>query len=455
MGRYPRKILAIFRFIDDGVTAQDRQRIIRGTIYSFLIQGVSILLVFVSNLWMVKSSSPEAYGLYVHVFNWVSVLSVIVLSGRDDLVLALIPKYIEGAYHSRLIRLVKVSNRWVFFTAIGICGLFLGTISILSLKTLSGHEQIFLIASASVYFTACLGLNQMILQALNHIRLSQLVERIAKPLLLITLIGLFRLFVFSFNERLLIILSSIVLGICCLIVLYLVNGKLKNYRSFKVNEQAEGRFSGKVFYFFSINLLYLLSTKITMLVLPYFTPQKDIGIFNISYRFADLLIFPFFLMHSVLPQLFARHSPAEAAYTQSLFSESNKLMSLIGIPLLLVNVFAGKFFLQWFGGDFTAGYTALVYISVAQFLFSFFGPANTILMMQDNEKYSASCLLLYVIVLLISSLLLIPAWGITGGALAILISSFLYNVLLVIVTYRLSGILSPFLTFLVRPFRRS
>ena len=440
----------IARFIDKGVTDADRQRIIRGTLYSFLIQGVSVLLVFASNWWVIRSSSPDAYGLFVHVFNWVSILSVFVLGGRDDLVLAQIPKYLAGDHHSRLVRLVRSANGWIFLAALIVCGAFLCIISFLPLKTLSENRPFFLIASASVYFTACLSLNQLILQALNYIRLSQLVEKIVKPLLLIALTGLFRCFFTVFDSRLLILLSTAVLGICCCIIFPLTSRKIRDYRQPKGDAQPESGLSGKTFYFFSISLLYLLSTRITMLILPYFAPQKDIGIFNICYRFADLLIFPFFLMHTVLPQLFARHSVTEKSYTQSLFNESNKLMFLLCIPLLLLNIVAGKLLLHLFGKDFTVGYTALIYISSAQFLFSFFGPANTILMMQDQEKYSAGCLLFYVVALVITSILFIPAGGITGGALAILISSFLYNLLLALVTYRLSGICSPFFSFLIK-----
>jgi O-antigen/teichoic acid export membrane protein len=187
-----------------------------------------------------------------------------------------------------------------------------------------------------------------------------------------------------------------------------------------------------------------------MLILPVYLPAKDIGIFNISYRFADLLIFPFFLMHTVLPQLFARHTATGRAYTQSLFSESNKLMTLLSIPLLLVNLAAGPFFLRLFGPEFAVGYPAMIYISLAQFLFSVFGPANTILMMQDRERYSAGCLLLYVLLLVGMSRWLIPAGGITGGALAILISSVVYNIVLAVVVYRVCGVRSPFFSWLGR-----
>jgi O-antigen/teichoic acid export membrane protein len=443
--------LNIGSIIDAGVAAPDRQRILRGTFHSFLIQGISVALVFVSNLWMVRSSSPDAYGLYVQVFNWVSILSVIALGGRDDLVLAQLPRYTE-LQHSRLLGLIRAVNRWIFGAALVVGGVFLTLIFLVRIETLSGHQNLFRFGMVAVYLTACLSLNQVVLQALNHIRLSQIVEKIVKPLLLIGGIALLRLFSIPFDTRALVILSCVVLGICCGGSIWLVFRNLPLTPPAALSAEpsaAAEQLSGKTFYFFSISLFNLLSTKITMLILPVFAPQAAVGIFNIGYRFADLLVFPFFLMHTVLPQLFARHAVTGRAYTQSLFSESNKLMTLLSLPLLLFNLLAGKFFLHLFGPAFGTGYWAMIYISLAQFLFSFFGPANTILMMQDREKYSAICLLLFVLVLLATSWWLIPHGGIAGGALAILISSAVYNILLAVVTYRLFGVCSPFFAWLV------
>lgn len=443
----------IARYLGSGLTDADRGKIIRGTAYSFLIQGVSIGLVFLSGIWIVRSSDPTAYGRYVHVFNWVSILSVIVMGGRDDLVLAQLPKYIGNRQGWKVQRLISAANKFILIAAFGVIALFLAVIYIFPIKTLSEHRPLFMLASAAIYFSACLALNQMILQALNHIRLSQLVEKIGRPLLLIVFVTVFRLSIGPgvLDSKNLVLAATIVTGICGLLVLYLVYQKSKKYKEPEPPQLPAEKLSGKATWFFFISLLNLLSTKITMLILPWFAPEASIGIFNISYRFADLLIFPFFLMHTVLPQLFARHTVTGTAYTQSLFSESNKLMTLLSVPLLLLNVIAGRFFLHWFGQEFETGYTALLYISLAQFLFSFFGPANTILMMQDRERYSAGCLLVYVLVLVAASRLLIPMAGLTGGALAILIGSLVYNLLLAIVTWRLCGIRSPFFAFLVKP----
>jgi O-antigen/teichoic acid export membrane protein len=316
------------------------------------------------------------------------------------------------------------------------------------IETLSDHQPLFRLGMIAVYLTAALVLNQLVLQALNYIRLSQVVEKLVKPLLLIGGVGLLWLLGVAFTTRTLIVLSCVVLGICCGGVGWLVVRKMTAYAAPAGESETAERHGVKTTYFFLISLLTLLATKITMLILPVYLPAtKDIGIFNIAYRFADLLIFPFFLMHTVLPQLFARHAVTGRAYTQSLFSESNKLMVLLSVPLLLVNVVAGPFLLRLFGPEFLAGYLPMIYISLAQFLFSVFGPTNTILMTQGRERYSAFCLLGYVILLALTSRLLIPVYGITGGALAILLSSAGYNILLAIIVYRLYGICSPFFSF--------
>jgi O-antigen/teichoic acid export membrane protein len=458
LGGYSRKILSAILRIDHGLSETDRRSILRGTLHSFLIQGGSVVLVFISNLLLVRSSDVHSYGLYVHVFNWVSILSVVVLGGRDDLVLAQLPRY-TAAQHDRLVAMVRAANRWILGAAVVVCLAFVVLLNGVHIETLSDHQALFRLAMIAVYLTAALGLNQFVLQALNHIRLSQVVEKLVKPLLLIVAVGLLRVSGVPFSARILVILSCVVLGICCGGVFWLVVRKIRVYvapggpavpeAGELISGETGERLSGKVSYFFLISLFTLLGTKITMLILPVYLPPKDIGIFNIAYRFADLLIFPFFLMHTVLPQLFARHAVTGRAYTQSLFSESNKLMTLLSIPLLLVNVVAGPVLLGLFGPEFTGGYAAMIYISLAQFLFSAFGPANTILMMQDREKYSAGCLLVYVVLLAATGWWLIPSGGITGGALAILMSSVGYNILLAVVVYRFCGVRSPFLAWVM------
>lgn len=432
-----------------GLSGAERKGIIEGTLQTFFIQGISVMLVFAGNLLLARWSGADAYGAYVHVFNWIGILSIAAIGGREDLVITEITKYRINDQPGSIMALIRTSNRHIFIAALLVNALFLTFIFIVPVKTLHENRMEFLIASAAVYFMAFLTLNQFILQSLDHIRLSQLVEKLIKPFLLILFFLIARQLTFQLDSTLLIVIADSAMGICCIVLTGLIIGATKEFRSSaKMAPEKEDHTQKKV-YFFLITLLTLLVTKICMLVLPYFAPQKDIGIFNISYRFADLIVYPYFLMHSVLPQLFARHAGSETAYNQSLYSESTRLMLLLSVPLLVLNIIAGRMFLGWFGNEFTEGYTALVLLSIAQFLFSLFGPANTVLMMQNKEKRSVVCLIVYVVVLFLTSIWLIPVLGITGGAISMLFSCLVYNIVLSVQAYRFSGVISPFLAFLV------
>ncbi len=416
---------------------------------SFVIQGLSVVLVFAGNLLLARWAGADAYGKYIHIFNWIGILSVMATGGREDLVLSELTHYHHSGQPRRIGQLIKRANMHVLIASLVIGFLFITIITIFPIPALHEYRLDFLIAWCAVYFTAFLSLNQFILQSLNYIRLSQIVERLIRPFLIILLFGILVAIGYHAGSRPLIVLVETDLGICCLILGVILLRRTRIF--FEPGGQVlhHDNLTRKTLYFFSITVMTLITTKISMLVLPYFAPQRYIGIFNVSYRFADLVVYPFFLMHSVLPQLFARHTLAEVSYKQSLYNSSTKLMTALCLPLLLVNVLAGRFLLGLFGKDFTAGYTAMILLSVSQFFYSIFGPANTILMMQNKEKQAANCLMVYVVLLLLSNVLLVPRWGVTGGALAMLISCLIYNVILAVQAFRLSGVISPFFAFLV------
>jgi O-antigen/teichoic acid export membrane protein len=426
---------------------------IRGTFQSLTTQGISVILVFLCNLLLARWAGPEGYSKYVHVFNWLSILSVCAIGGREDLAISEISRYQRDHQPDRILSLTGSINRGTLMAALLIGGVFTGIIFLIPFKTFYEYRFDFLIGTGAIYFMAFLTVNQFVLQSLDYIRESQWVERLIKPLLMIIFFAIARLFAKPLTGTLLIVITETIMGICCAILAVLVTQKLRKFRFPGKPRARPAPPAKKRLYFFFITLLTLLVTKLSMLILPYYTPRKDIGIFNIAYRFADLIVYPFFLMHTVLPQLFARHEDASITHKQSLYAASTKLMLALSLPLLAINVLGGRIFLGWFGNAFADGYAALVLLSIAQSLFSLFGPANTVLMMQNRERQAVLALGVHVVVLLVANLLLIPVLGITGGALALLIACLIYNLVLAVMVYRFCGVISPFFTFL-GPVRR-
>ena len=420
---------------------------VRGMIHSFIIQGISVLLVFAGNYLLIKHFGADNYGLYVHIFNWVSILSILAVGGQEDVVLSRIPKYKALNKSLQIGSIIRYSNIRIAVTSGLVSLIFLLLINVFNIPTLSAHKSEFLIGVIAIYLSAFLTLNQMVLQSLNHIRLSQVTEKLVKPFLLIIFISLTGLLAYPVNARLLLLIVAFNLILCVIVVAYFVRNKTKEYFQGIKEKYHAGGISKQSLYFLSISLLQLLTGKIGMLLLPYFTLQQDIGIYNISSRFADLLIYPFYLLHTVLPQMFAHHNNSDVTYKQELFSNSTWILMITSLPLLLLNVLGGKWLLGYFGHEFVLGYTALIYLCLANFLFAVFGPSNTILMMQGKEKYAALALFINVLTLIILNLFFIPAMGISGAALAVLISNFIYSILLAALTWHHTGVMSPFFLY--------
>ena len=434
----------VSRFTQSGITEADRSRLVKGFIHSLVIQGISILLVFAGNFILVKFFGAEEYGVYVHVFNWVSILTILALGGQDDVILSRLPKYKAQNNLAQTGAIIRHANTRVAISGFLVSVLFLLLIYLFPITTLSEYRSQFLAASLAIYLSAFLTLNQTILQALNHIRLSQVTERLLKPFLFTVFIVVAGLLPMVVGASRLIWIAVINLAICAGVLLWLLIKKTRPYFRKGSERYKGGGLSKQTAYFLAISLMNLLVGKIGMLIMPFFTTEKDIGIFNISARFSDLIIYPFFLLHTVLPQLFAMRHSSDVSYNQKLYTESPWIILVISLPLLLVNVAAGPWLLGYFGAPFKAGYQALIYMSVSNTLYGIFGPANTVLMMQGKEKLSAIALLVYVMLLTILSRLLIPVQGITGAALAMLISNIVYNILLAAYARKHMGVLSPF-----------
>jgi O-antigen/teichoic acid export membrane protein len=421
----------------------ERSRLIKGIVNTFIIQGFSMVLVFAGNYLLVRFFGAEKYGVYVHVFNWISILTILAANGQEDVVLSRVPKYLAQNNLVQTGAVIRHANVRIAISGIGISLFFLLLIYIFPITKLSEYRFEFLVASLAIYLSAFLSVNQIILQSLNHIRLSQVIERLLKPFLFTVFISVVALLSFYIDAGRLIMIAVLNLAICALVLGFIVIKKTKRYFSNGTERYRGEGVSKQTFYFLGISLLQLLTTKIGMLIMPYFTEEKAIGVFNIAARFSDLIIYPFYLLHAVLPQLFAKHHDSSALQKQKLYTESTWLIIITSLPLLLLNLGAGPWLLGYFGEAFKDGYPSLVYMSISNALFALFGPANTILMMQGKEKFSAIALLVNVLLLAVLSRLLIPAQGITGAALAILISNVVYNILLAVFAHRHTGVSAP------------
>ncbi|MCC5987298.1 MAG: oligosaccharide flippase family protein [Pararhodobacter sp.] len=117
-----------------------------------------------------------------------------------------------------------------------------------------------------------------------------------------------------------------------------------------------------------------------------------------------------------------------------------------GMVILLFLVVAGHFLLGLaFGAEYQQGYTVLLIVGVAKASFFVFGPVRPLLAMTGHEARIPPVMLQAVALNAVVCIVLIPLVGYYGAAIAMLVSSWFWNIRLFRIVKACTGIdLSPF-----------
>jgi len=107
--------------------------------------------------------------------------------------------------------------------------------------------------------------------------------------------------------------------------------------------------------------------------------------------------------------------------TGKAIASAGRVIIAIQLPLLLALVALGVPLLSWFGPVFAAGYWALIALTAAELIQSAFGIGDLLFAWQ-RPKTGLAITLASALIGIVAGLLLIPALGITGAGLSVLLS---------------------------------
>ena len=119
-----------------------------------------------------------------------------------------------------------------------------------------------------------------------------------------------------------------------------------------------------------------------------------------------------------------------------IYRKSSISLSVIGF-LLFIGIWGnlGNIF-HIVGKDYTAGKYVILFIGLANLSDLFLGVSPHIILNSKHYRWLSYLLFVFAILLIITNILLIPRYGITGAALASLISKYIYNSLKFLFLYK-------------------
>ena len=151
-------------------------------------------------------------------------------------------------------------------------------------------------------------------------------------------------------------------------------------------------------------------------------------------------------------QLSHLYHKKDIAALESVSRNSTLLAIIFAAPFMLMYVFFGEWILTtFFGEKFVASYPILLILVAAQFINAVFGIVGVLLNMTHFERSTLWGVFWGAVVNVILSVILVPTYGGVGAALAVVISTVTWNLLLYRMTLVKLGIqLLPYFPRLIK-----
>ena len=405
--------------------------IIQNSIQLFLLQGFSLLLTFISNFVLIKVAGVTDYGWYVYIFNLVYLLVGFCVIGMDTLLVKRVAIYESADDNGKV--------KGVIFLAFGICFavsllVTLVTAAIRSFRDLLPNNldwSWFTLCLSTLLLLAVITLNQAALQGLKKIALSQIGEKLVRPVVLI----LSTLLLFFYKKRLdleeLIWINVISLSITVIITSVLlqknIKDKLKNVRAaYETKSWIPAALA-----FFIVGVLYLLNSRIDIFLLGLFRGHDEVAVYNVVLKVSEIVSFGLITVNYIMAPAIAKlFSNGDLSQLQQLIRRAAQVVLVIGLPLLLLIVIFRKTILVFVGVDFLNGEQALLILCAGQLVNVLCGSVGTILIMSGYQRFSIYSLAISTCFGIILNLLLTPRFGLVGTATATASSIAVWNCLM-------------------------
>jgi len=180
---------------------------------------------------------------------------------------------------------------------------------------------------------------------------------------------------------------------------------------------------------FVVALAGLLIQQTATILLGIWGTPEDVGVFNVANRIASLLLFPLMAMISILAPKFSEiHRSGDKEGLKKLAQKSSRVLMLFAGSVALFVGMNAELILSFFGENFIEGAFILQVLLIGVVVNASAGAVIELLMMTGNETLVRRNILSSAGIQFLLCIILIPIYGMSGAACAVVIGGVLWNV---------------------------
>lgn len=200
----------------------------------------------------------------------------------------------------------------------------------------------------------------------------------------------------------------------------------------------------------SSSMAYIMQWT-SVLILAIYVTEREIGIYNVANKISLVTSISLFAINSMAAPMFAElFAKGNMRKLEKVVHRSTRLIFLSSTPVLLIFLIFPTFFLQIFGAEYMTGKSALILLTLAQFINACSGSVGVIMKMTNEQKAFQNIIIVAMLINICLNLMLVPIMGIKGAALSSLISTATWNISSILVIRRRHNILTVFTPTLLR-----
>lgn len=407
-----------------------QRTLIRGASGALAVQAAGAIFGFLTHILLARFLGRLQYGIYALALTWITILLIPALLGQSTSVLRFVPAYVQRREWGKLRALRQCSNVMVFATAaaIGFCGAAL----IWAFRQRFGAElaDTFYVAFLALPILAGLQLSGALHQSLKRTVSAGSFNNILRPLvLLLVLYALVRIWRLPATATVAMAASSIgafvALG-ASLLILDAAWPQQSRHASTTYEVRAWLRTGHRLLFVDGIGLVL---NRIDVIFLGSIQGTTNLGPYYAAVQMAMVGSFGAGAVNLILaPMIAERYSLGDHDGLVALSRFAARIIILLSGLSLLGGVVFGRLVLGFFGPGFELAYVPLLILLAGQFVSAACGPVGFLMSMTCHEGALLKVFALGAGMNVALSVMLIPAVGMYGAAIASAAATAAWNI---------------------------
>ncbi len=437
-------------FLDQLAGGGPAARLARGAGTAFAVSTAGTLIVFANQVLLARVLGADAYGRYIYAVTWVSLLVILSNAGLGSAAVRFVSEYSSAGRHALLRGFLRRSAQVVLLLSLFITVIL--AVVVAALRPRIGDElaRVFWVSCSLVPIWSLLELRSASLRGLKRIFAAQGPPQILRPVLFaVGILGFYFLRTEGVSAPLAVAANTVATIVSLGLVQLLLSRSLRDHGDIRPEARPAEWLAVALPLLLMAGFGIILRSTDT-LMLGFFRGTTEAGIYAVASRAAAFVPFMLTAVNMMAAPMIAEYYAA---------SDRRRLERTLKVGAWAVFVFAvfvglgltvaGRQLLNIFGEEFTAAYNPMLVLIGGQLLNCLAGSVGYLLTMTGHQNQATVIFGTGAGLNILLNVLLIPAFGSTGAALATSASMIVWNIAMlwvVLKRLRLNPTILPFLS---------